>query len=135
LFENFPQSLLVIAPETPQAVVVGLDQARQPEQRKMFPAGRFELARGADAMEVAVEPDLQEQARRVGGTAFHSGGHEETQGRQIQLLDKLPQKTSRMIRRHPLFQRRGKKELLSVIGAMSRVIAYLTVYSTNAFKF
>jgi len=43
--------------------VVGRDESGEPEQREMFAAGRFELAGGAEAMKVTLQPDFEEQAR------------------------------------------------------------------------
>jgi hypothetical protein len=54
LLEDRAQGIFVVAPETPEAVVIGSDEAAQPEQRQMIATGRFEFAGGADAMEIAL---------------------------------------------------------------------------------
>ena len=117
LFEDVAQRLFVIAPEAPERVVIGLDQARQPEQREMFAASDLQFAGRTNPVVVAVKPNLQEQARMVRRTAFHGCGHDKAQGGQIQLLDKLTQETRRVIGRHPVFERGWKKKLLAVVGS------------------
>jgi hypothetical protein len=62
LFEDGAERLFVIAPETPQRVVIRLNQPGQPEQQKRFPAGHLQFARRANPVVVAVKPDFQEQA-------------------------------------------------------------------------
>lgn len=68
-------------------------------------------------MEITIEPDFEQQARCVSGPAFHSCRHRQAQRGQIQLIDKLPQEPGGMVGRHPIFQGRRKKKLLSVIGS------------------
>lgn len=89
LFKNGAQGFLVVAPETPEAVMVRRNEAAEPEQRQMVTAGGFEFAGGPDAMEIAVEPDLQEQAWMLGRTAFNGDGQSKTQRGQIELIYKF----------------------------------------------
>ena len=64
LFEDRAEGFLVVAPEAPEAVVVGLKQAGHPaEQGEVLAAGDFEFAGGTKVMEVAGEPYLEQQAR------------------------------------------------------------------------
>jgi len=95
--ENLTQGFLVLAPEPPEAVGVGADQAGPPQQRQVLTAGGFQFTGGTKAMEVAVEPDLQEQARGLGRTALASGRPSQAQGGPIQLIDKLAQEAGRVI--------------------------------------
>lgn len=97
--------------------MIGADQAREPEQAQLILTGGFEFAGGANPMEVPVEPDLQQQAGRVGRTAFGGGRHRETEGGQLELIDELTQKAGGMIGGHPVFKRRGKQKLLAVFGS------------------
>jgi hypothetical protein len=99
--------------------VIGCNQTGEPEQREVFAAGGFELACRAQTMEVAVEPDFEQEARRIRRTALDGGGNDETQGGQIELVDELAQKARGMIGGDPVFERRRKKKLLSVVGAMA----------------
>src|ERR1019366_5179383 len=107
--------LFVIPPETPQTVVIGLDQAGEAEEGEMFAAGGLQFAGRTNPVVVAVKPDFQEQARMAGRAACHGGGPGEPQHGQIQLVHKLPQETGRVIGAYPIFQRGGKEKLLSVI--------------------
>jgi hypothetical protein len=52
----------------------------------------------------------------VGRAAFDGHGHRKTQDGQIELIHELAQEAGGMIGRHPVFQGRRKKKLLSVIG-------------------
>ena len=117
LFEDLAQGLFVVAPETPERVVIGPDQAGEPEQREMFAAGGLQFAGRTDPVVVAVKPDLQEQARMVRRAAFHSGRQGESQRGQIQLVHKLAQETRRVIGGHTVFERGWKKKLLAVVGS------------------
>jgi hypothetical protein len=114
--------------------VVGSDQTRQPDQGKMLAAGRFQPARAAQAVKIAIEPDFQQQARRIGRAAFAPRGNDKAQGGQIQLIDKLTQKTGGMIGRHPVFKSRRKEELLSVIGSDGLSHMQLDALSNELFK-
>ncbi len=78
--------LIVVAPEAAEAVVIGSDEAAQLEQPQMIATGGFEFAGGADAMEIAREPDLEQQTRLERRTALGSGRHGEVEGRQVHLL-------------------------------------------------
>ncbi len=127
LFENLAQGFLMVAPKTPQTVVVGLNQARQPQQREVLAAGCFQFAGRANPMEISVEPDFQKQTKGVGRTAFNGCRNHETQGGQIQLLHKLPQEAGRMIDGHPVFQRRWKQKLLPVIRTDGLCHAFVDV--------
>ena len=68
---------------------------------------RFQFAGGADAVEIAVEPDFQEQARMIGRPAIDGHRHGKAEGGQIELLDKFAQKPDGVIAGHPIFERRG----------------------------
>ena len=68
----------------------------------MIAAGGLQLARGAEALEVTVEPDFQKQARGKGRAALGGRGQGKTQGGQVELLDELAQEARRMIGRDGL---------------------------------
>jgi len=101
--------------EPPEAIVIGADQAGQPQQRQVLATGGFQFARGTETVKIAIEPDFQEQTRRGGRTAFAGRRHDKAQGGQIQLDDKLARKAGRVIQRHPVLQGGREKEWLSVI--------------------
>ena len=117
LFEDGAQGLFVVAPEAPQAVVIGGDEAGQPEQREMFGAGGLQFAGRAEVLKVTVEPDFEQQAGRVRRAAFDGGGHGKAQGRQIELIDKLAQEAGRVIGGHPVLQGGRKEKLLTIVGS------------------
>jgi hypothetical protein len=117
LFEEGAPGFFVSVPEAPERIVIGLEQAAQPGQRQDFGTGGFEFAAGADAEVVAVEPDFEQQTGRIGRAAVIAGGHGEVERGQIELIDELAQEAHGMIGAHPVFEGRGKQELLSVIGS------------------
>lgn len=111
-----------------------VNQTRQPEQGEMLAAGRFQLAGGADAMKVALEPGFSKagSGRRAGTLA--GSQDDEAQGGQIQLLDKLAQEAGRMIRRHPVFRGGREDKMLSVIGGDGLSHGGLDAQSNKLFK-
>ena len=115
LFEDGAEGLFVVAPEAPERVVVGGQEAAQPDQREDFAAGGFEPARGANAEKVAVEPDFEQEAGGVGRTALGGGGDDEVEGGQVELLDEFAQEAHGVVGGHPVLQGGRKEKLLAVI--------------------
>jgi len=68
-------------------------------------------------MKIAIDANLQQQARRVGRAASLAEGMTNPRAAN-RVIDKLPQEAGGMIVRHPVLQGGREKELLSVIRAM-----------------
>jgi len=108
----------VVAAEVGDGLVIGGELAHEPDEFQVAVTFLFQLARGAQAMEIAVEIKPQERARIVGGPPGVSGdGPGKAQRVQIQRGDEGINETHRVLRCHVILNRLGQEQRLLAVGS------------------
>jgi hypothetical protein len=105
------QRVEVIFAEIRNRFEIGTHLFQQPEPLEVGLAFRFEKAAGADAIEVAVDRELQEIAGMLGATAGRGGhGTAKAAGLKVKLIDEGVDEANRIVRCEILVEGRRKEE-------------------------
>ena len=115
LSKHSTHRLAVVAPKTPQRIVIRYPLAREPDQRHVLSARALQSPSTAYAMHVAIQPHLQQQIPSVLRSTLDARWAGEAQRFQIHGVDKLPQEPCWMLRTDPVLQTRWKHLDLRVV--------------------
>jgi hypothetical protein len=126
LLEQLGKRFAMKVEEPPQRVVVRVQVAGKPQERHHLQARLFQRPRASDALHVAKQPDLQQEIRAVRRAPLVGHRLRNTQLRQVQRVDKVADEPHRVVRRHPLVERRRQQEYLRVVGAKNSAHVTLT---------
>ena len=112
-FEHFLERLAVVFTKVSDGLMVRSQFAQQPHHLDIALALLLQLTTAADAVQVAVDIQFQQVARRIGrATRLGQGGMGETSGGQIQAVHEGINEPHRVIGSDVLVQTLGKKHQL-----------------------